>query len=206
MKNILFLFSMLFYFLTGCVDNSQSTPPDGSSSGTATMKIDNIDSDHKEAPSTSSRSDDLIESQVIPEDGSDLWNKDDWTYMGPTAQIIGRIQEVEVDSDTLIRIKVKVDVQITEHQSIKKGDELEILFYDKLSEGGYVPQVGEQVMTQLNHYVTGAGREIEWGGEFQNFWYEKDGIIYYSNGELYKRDGFSNGLSFKQYAQSQGKS
>ncbi|MNC18336.1 hypothetical protein D3C75_662350 [compost metagenome] len=107
--------------------------------------------------------------------------------------------------NTLISLKVEVGANLTDTGSISKGDTLTILYYDLLPEG-YIPKKGEQIMTMLNQYVTGAGRKIEWGGELKNFWHERNGKIYFANGELYIRDGFPKGLSFKEYAHSLGKS
>lgn len=192
MKNGCLVMLIVIFALSGC-SAKQSVQPQESSFAQATLSIS---SEASSKPET--------DVPAIPQDESDLWNKKEWSYMGPNSEIIGTIKEEVIQDRTLIYLKVEVEANLTDTGSISKGDTLTILYYDPIPEG-YTPQKGEQIMTMLNQYVTGAGRKIEWGGELQNFWHETNGKIYFANGGMYTRDGFPDGLSFKEYARSLGK-
>ncbi|WP_166246492.1 hypothetical protein [Paenibacillus turpanensis] len=139
------------------------------------------------------------EQQQIPADGSDLWDKSTWTNMAPTAQIIGNIEKVNIKEGNLISLDVKVETQITEHGTINKDDVLSILFYEKLPDNDKLVE-GQKVMTQLTHYKTKAGRDIEWGGQLSTLWHQFEGKIYNAYEEAF--EGFS---TFAEYAKSRGK-
>ncbi|MBU5445604.1 MULTISPECIES: hypothetical protein [Paenibacillaceae] len=189
MKNILLAFLMFFLFLAGCSSNTDPQKDDSQTVPPATPNPINNETEPQTPPVSSPESQPMeelnpLESQApedeqpsLPEDGSDLWERDKWDKMGmPNADIIGIVKEVDVQDGYLVSLTVEVEQQITDFGSIQEGDSLTILYYDELPDG-FVPAVNDRIKTLLNHYITGAGRKIEWGGFTYDLCYEKDGKI-----------------------------
>ncbi|WP_144941243.1 hypothetical protein [Paenibacillus sp. 32O-W] len=131
-----------------------------------------------------------------PEDGSDLWERDKWDKMGlPNGDLIGIVKGVDIQDGYLISLTVEVEQQITDFGTIHDGDTLTILYYGELPENK-IPAVNDRIKTLLNHYITGAGRKIEWGGFVSDIVYEENGKMVNIFGEEF-RD-----MTFNEYVES----